>query len=603
MRKILIHLVSFVLCVSLFQLSFFAYAETDNNKYSTNENKNMFLSNLIDLVNNYDNDPFCFQGPGSGNKESCRLIVKTKQSALSNDQNAVGKVEGWNHLHILQYNSLSETNAALSYYESLDSIDYVEKDQFLELTDSLISSEGSAVEKPLSWGNNVVHSTYVNQHILSSGMTLSKAVVGVFDTGIISSHEYFVRNSDRVEEEVDIFGSGVSISEMINGEIYHGSHVAGIILNNSIPSVSVKSYKIIINPLQSIIAASVLATQIINAVDDGICAINMSFALNGADSSQYIDEALSYARHVDVPIIVAAGNDEEGNGYDSGRIYPANSPDVITVAAIDPDLERMKKTKNGLVSSCFGECVDLSAPGENINSVFASALIQTGYIEASGTSMAAPFVTAAVGTLKSINPNMSFFEIYNRLTSGAYRPENWETNCGAGILDFSGMLSDYVMPKPMIILNETTATITSNVINAIIHYTTDGSDPTTDSPVYTEPVRTTGIKVIKAIAARGDRLTSPIASYTLQRDESASVRYKGTKSIEFPIGYKIRRIYNGDESIASLTEDGKLHGFKVGETTTTVEFTNNCRFTYHIKVEYAWWQQLIRYFLFGFLWY
>lgn len=46
-----------------------------------------------------------------------------------------------------------------------------------------------------------------------------------------------------------------------------------------------------------------------------------------------------------------------------------------------------------------------------------------------------------------------------------------------------------------------------------IYYTTDGSRPTTDSRVYTEPISVTGVTTVRAFCVSGER-TSPITAYT-----------------------------------------------------------------------------------------
>jgi len=55
-------------------------------------------------------------------------------------------------------------------------------------------------------------------------------------------------------------------------------------------------------------------------------------------------------------------------------------------------------------------------------------------------------------------------------------------------------------------------TLSSPTPGAVIHYTTDGSAPTADSPVYTEPIRLEGNTTLKAIAIAPGQPESEVSS-------------------------------------------------------------------------------------------
>lgn len=55
-------------------------------------------------------------------------------------------------------------------------------------------------------------------------------------------------------------------------------------------------------------------------------------------------------------------------------------------------------------------------------------------------------------------------------------------------------------PPPGEIASGETVSLSSATSGATIHYTTDGTDPTAGSPVYSEPIKITGDTTIKAIA-------------------------------------------------------------------------------------------------------
>ncbi len=62
-------------------------------------------------------------------------------------------------------------------------------------------------------------------------------------------------------------------------------------------------------------------------------------------------------------------------------------------------------------------------------------------------------------------------------------------------------------------------TISCSTPGATIHYTTDGTEPTVDSPVYTEPLTLTGTTTIKAMAEADNMVNSAVATATYTIDQ------------------------------------------------------------------------------------
>lgn len=578
-----------VISIVIGSFSVYSFASNDENPLSSNE----FLEMAGKLVSDYD---IPFYLPDSTEEivfeESNRLIVKTVTNEnLTDDRNAIAKVEGWNSMHILQYASEQDAKEALEFFSNQALVEYVEEDQYIEFFPGS-NTNGIYSEEPKSWGNSVVKSDAINEALLRSNIELSEVIVGVFDTGINVKHDYF-SNSGRVEEGYNVFDQNTNATDSHG----HGSHVAGIILNNTLSNVKVKMYKLNSNSfITNTTAASLFATAIISAVDDGVDVINMSLSLNF--TSNYIDDALDYAYNNNVPVVVSAGNDYNGEGYSVDSAYLASKTTVIAVSAIDENLNPMRKSKNGKVSTNYGECVDIAAPGEDINSV--NFLL--GFMEMSGTSMAAPFVTAAVATLKSVKPNISCEEVIELVKTKATVPSDWNPLYGAGILNVENMFSDMFSASPEIAFDSNfNVKITSISNNATIYYTTDNTDPIIgESNIYTAPIDISNAIKIKAIAYEEGKIPSAISTLNIKWSENVDIRYKGREPVKST--YDIVKYTCSNEEIVSF--DGKqIKGESIGKATVTIFYESGQRVTYKVTVDFApfqWFHEII-YKLFGVL--
>jgi subtilisin family serine protease len=143
-----------------------------------------------------------------------------------------------------------------------------------------------------------------------------------------------------------------------------------------------------------------LSDAIIEVVDAGARIINLSLGLSTSTLITYpmLQEAYDYARRHGAIILAASGN--QGN---IGAISLLNNQWIIPVAACN---------ENGQLDpiSNFGQSIGirgLMAPGINITSTSSGG----GYVQMSGTSFAAPFVTGALAILWSIFPKAGTAEL------------------------------------------------------------------------------------------------------------------------------------------------------------------------------------------------
>jgi hypothetical protein len=133
----------------------------------------------------------------------------------------------------------------------------------------------------------------------------------------------------------------------------------------------------------------------------GVDVINLSLS---GPANLLLEQAVDRVARRGIVMVAAAGND----GPRSKPVYPAAYEQVVAVTAIDRNKRPYRRAGRG-------EHIDLAAPGV---AVWTAASV-SGARPKTGTSFAAPFVTAAAALLKARNPELSPEAVHKELAEGA----------------------------------------------------------------------------------------------------------------------------------------------------------------------------------------
>ncbi|MCW3013122.1 MAG: family serine peptidase, partial [Solirubrobacterales bacterium] len=290
------------------------------------------------------------------------------------------------------------------------------------------------------------------------------ATVAVIDTGIDGTHpELAPKITGAIDNDSSTDHGGATTDE-----VGHGTHVASLACAGAGNAMGMAGAgldcKLLV--IKSDLSDSSVATSIIDAVDGGADAINMSFGTDGSQpAASPIVRAVDYAVAHGV-ILVAAAADEptEEQGDPSNVLQPTGSGADVTqgkgLSVTAADFSDQRAPFAGLGSQislaaygAFGggsgprgifgafpqnltdlERVTLTSTGCNCRTTF-NADNRYAYIQ--GTSMAAPMVTAVAAVVRSLNPDLSAPDVIRVLKLTATRPAGtaWNPNLGWGILN------------------------------------------------------------------------------------------------------------------------------------------------------------------------
>ncbi len=388
MKKILS--VFLALIISCSCLSMTVSALTDKTDYKSVD---VFADELAKLISSAENDSIddsdIIREASVDDETSNRLIVNSSTDIDPLD--SVAHISGYNDLHILQFDNEASFNSAMEYYDSLSTVEYVEEDRILTET---VVDDGIIVESAADFPTEIPSNMFGYTTAKNQSADGNDVTIAVVDSGVQNDHEFL---QGRV---VPTGFNAITEDGTCYDDRGHGTQVAGIIVSNTLDNVKIKPYKVLNNQGEGSVSQVVLGIDA--AIEDGVDIINLSMSMSGTSNSLY--NACQRAYDANVAVVVAAGN--AGWDMSKNEVSPGNFDNVISVVSC---------SNNRYVSdfSNYGGNADCAAPGEDI----ISSYLNNAYKISSGTSMAAPFICAAVAYILAENAVLSPDEIETTLLS------------------------------------------------------------------------------------------------------------------------------------------------------------------------------------------
>ena len=341
-----------------------------------------------------------------------RLVVDMKSGEkLIKTYGAKICINDGNGRYVLQFDSEDDAKSALFRLSSNKAVESACCDKVVSASSALTDSGRG--------GSVVMQSDRYVKYLKDSGKT-NRITVAVVDTGVEESHELF---KGRLVKGYDAFTKKTAQHDG-NG---HGTHVAGIIADNTPSSVKIMPV-CVLNAGGSGTELSI-SLGIDYAVKKNVDIINMSLGGFCTDDNCPIAQSVKKAYKAGITVCVAAGNETT----DTKKTCPAKLSQCITVASA---------TVWGGISSFsnYGAAVDVAAPGEEI----CSSYIGNTYETLSGTSMASPFAAAAAAMLLTDNTELTPAQVKSKLKSCCADMclGGWDKYSGSGLINMGILLGD-----------------------------------------------------------------------------------------------------------------------------------------------------------------
>lgn len=377
-----------------------------------------------------------------------KILIITSKKKIDNTYGAKDVIEAPNNQYYLIYQSEEDKDKA---YNKLQKIDYIVSVEHNELlSDETIDEETDyyntdGEEKAYnSWGVEFLGYDNAIEQIENikekHPERIKEVVVAIIDTGL----DYDVFKSKYGESKLaamvtcdandkcSLNDDNSSISD-IDG---HGTHIAGTIAEatpSSVKILPIKTSSSITGTAAGIYYSVGLKNDINEPKNIGVINISRgSYNNNSYMASLYT--AIETANKSGITVVVTAGNNNNASNY-----YPGSFDNVISVSAVDSHLLKTQ-------FSNYSDYIGFAAPGYKITSLDILLedgtynMNENGICNMSGTSMAAPHVSAAVAILKSFNKDLTLEQTTSLLKRNAIDigDDGKDEVYGNGVISFNG---------------------------------------------------------------------------------------------------------------------------------------------------------------------
>lgn len=250
-------------------------------------------------------------------------------------------------------------------------------------------------------------------------------IVAVLDTGVQASHPTL---SGHLLPGYNAIAPGSPPDDVADGAqnqaLGHGTMVAGVIAQVA-PEAKILPVRVLNADGTGSVFHVVRGLRW--AVSQGARVVNLS--LGTTVPSRTLQAAIHDAHDAGVVVVASAGNAGKEQ-----KDYPAGFSDSVAVAAVDTSDKKAS-------FSNFGSHITLSAPGTGIRSTY----VNGGFASWSGTSFAAPFVSATAALVLASSPSLEVDKVSDALEKTA-RPidslnPSYAGRLGKGVLNIPGALA------------------------------------------------------------------------------------------------------------------------------------------------------------------
>lgn len=269
--------------------------------------------------------------------------------------------------------------------------------------------------------------------VWQQGLTGKGVRIGIIDSGAYAEHEDLQGtdiqggnfSSEGLDESEafteDVIGHGTFVAGVIAAQPNNGKGIVGIA-----PGAEIYTYRAFSEKEGSV-------ESVLNAMDQAIAddcrIINLSMGMAGGTSE--LRQGIQKAQEAGILVIAAAGN---GKPSLTTTLYPAGYEGVIGVGSVNEQLERSYFSQTN-------KSVFVVAPGQELTSL--SHTNSSGYVTGSGTSYAAPIVTAVATLALEYDPTLTPEEITEmlRLTATDLGEPGYDTAYGYGLVNAADLIA------------------------------------------------------------------------------------------------------------------------------------------------------------------